>query len=158
MSWILNLIVGWNELSLVMKWSMFPYSGKMIKMSSMYLVRRSGLISRVDMNFLNRFDIKMFATAGDSADPIAIPLVWWNVSGPNLKKLFFRCRLRSSIIKFGLNNSRLWCFASSRCMIDRHSSCGMDGNKLTISSVIKVLLWGTVKCSSLFISAVELWR
>ena len=63
----------------------------MVKMSSMYLVSSRGLL---------------FCVLGEHAEPIAMPLICWNVRLANSKQLLLTLICKSFIIRLGSKMSR----------------------------------------------------
>ena len=59
--------------------SVSAVSVQMMKMSSMYRVKVSGLIFCVCRNEVMMEDIKMLAIVGENAAPIAVPLICWKM-------------------------------------------------------------------------------
>ena len=50
------------------------------------------------------------------------------------------------------------CLNIASCIISRHSFCGIDGNKLITSRVIKTASTGIVRFSNSLISSVEFFK
>ena len=81
-----NVRFGWKLLRPRRKefrWS--KVSVQMIKMSSMYRARRSGLMFWEARKFLRIVDRNMFAMVGEKAAPIAVPFICWKKELAKLK-------------------------------------------------------------------------
>uniref|UniRef100_A0A1X7UFW3 Uncharacterized protein n=1 Tax=Amphimedon queenslandica TaxID=400682 RepID=A0A1X7UFW3_AMPQE len=84
---VVNLICGWKLLSSDRNLSRSLFLGHTINMSSMYLRMNKGLSEVEDKNFLSSVDIKILATVGENAAPIAVPFLCKKVMSANSKKL-----------------------------------------------------------------------
>ena len=67
----------------VLRSSTVPFH--IINISSMYLVKISGLVFCVGRNFFTIVDMYILATEGEKAAPIAVPFICWNVRFENSK-------------------------------------------------------------------------
>ena len=56
-----------------------------MKLSSIYLLINRGITSCADRNLVRIVDIKMLASVGEKAAPIAVPLTCWNIRSANVK-------------------------------------------------------------------------
>ena len=84
--------LGWQLLSSSKKLHKSWFCGHIMKVSSIYLLKRIGLLACVLINLLIKADVKIFAIVGGNAAPIAVPCVCWNIRCANLKKLLLMLR------------------------------------------------------------------
>ena len=89
----------------------------------------------------------MFATVGEKAAPVALPVVCWKLISANSKKVLVRLMCRSHVMRLGSKIRRCWWVFISSYIILRHSEMGMEGNRLIMSMLTSVM--------SLWISAVD---
>ena len=67
--------LGWQLLSSSKKLHKSWFCGHIMKVSSIYLLKRIGLLACVLINLLIKADVKIFAIVGGNAAPIAVPCV-----------------------------------------------------------------------------------
>ena len=84
-------------------------SVQMMKMSSIYLARVSGLMGCVCRNDLKTEDMKILAIVGEKAAPMAVPFTCWKMWQPNMKLFMVMLMWRRRVMKFGSIVNRCEC-------------------------------------------------